>query len=195
MDSRIERTKRDTILIAAQRLFARFGLRKTTVEEIINLAKIAKGTFYKYFPDKEALFLEVVEKESASLVLAIREAVAQASTSQEKMKAYLETKASKIAELVNLYQVTRERIDEYWPQIEGVREKYLTEEQRIVREVLIDGVDKGELEVAEPELTAFTIVIAVKGLESSWMMEASPIELEQGMDLLLEVLFQGIIKR
>ncbi len=195
MDTRIERTKRDTILLAAQRLFARFGLRKTTVEEIINLAKIAKGTFYKYFPDKEALFLEVVEKESASLISAIREAVAQASTSQEKMKAYLETKACKIAELVNLYQVTRERIDEYWPQIEGVREKYLTEEQRIVREVLIDGVDKGELEVAEPELTAFAIVIAVKGLESSWMMETSPLELEQGMDLLLEVLFRGIIKR
>jgi AcrR family transcriptional regulator len=195
MDTRIERTKRDTILLAAQRLFARFGLRKTTVEEIINLAKIAKGTFYKYFPDKEVLFLEVVEKESASLVSAIREAVAQASTSQEKMKAYLETKACKIAELVNLYQVTRERIDEYWPQIEGVREKYLIEEQRIVREVLIDGVDKGELEVAEPELTAFAIVIAVKGLESSWIMETGPLELEQGMDLLLEVLFRGIIKR
>ena len=195
MDTGIERTKRDTILLAAQRLFARFGLRKTTVEEIINLAKIAKGTFYKYFPDKEALFLEVVERESASLISAIREAVAQVSTSQEKMKAYLETKACKIAELVNLYQVTRERIDEYWPQIEGVREKYLIEEQRIVREVLIDGVDKGELEVAEPELTAFAIVIAVKGLESSWIMETGPLELEQGMDLLLEVLFRGIIKR
>ena len=195
MDNKIERTKRDTILLAAQRLFARFGLRKTTVEEIINLAKIAKGTFYKYFPDKEVLFLEVVEKESASLVSAIREAVAQTSTSQEKMKAYLETKAFKITELVNLYQVTRESIDEYWPQIEEVREKYLTEEQRIVREVLIDGVDRGELEVAEPELTAFAIVIAVKGLESSWMIEASSLELEQGMDLLLEVLFQGIIKR
>jgi AcrR family transcriptional regulator len=195
MDTKIERTKRETILLAAQRLFARFGLRKTTVEEIINLAKIARGTFYKYFPDKEALFLEVVEKESASLVSAIREAVAQSSTSQEKMKAYLETKVYKIAELVNLYQVTRERIDEYWPQIEGVREKYLTEEQRIVCEVLTDGVDKGELEIAEPELTAFAIVIAVKGLESSWMMETSPLELEQGMDLLLEVLFRGILKR
>ena len=195
MDTRIERTKRETTLLAAQRLFARFGLRKTTVEEIINLAKIAKGTFYKYFPDKEALFLEVVEKESASLVSAIREAVAQASTSQEKMKAYLETKACKIAKLVNLYQVTRERIDEYWPQIEGVREKYLTEEQTIVREILINGVDKEELEVAEPKLTAFAIVIAVKGLESTWMVETSPLELEQGMDLLLEILFHGILKR
>ena len=195
MDTKIEHTKRETTLLAAQRLFARFGLRKTTVEEIINLARIAKGTFYKYFPDKEALFLEVVEKESASLVSAIREAVAQASTSQEKMKAYLETKVYKITELVNLYQVTRERIDEYWPQIEGVREKYLTEEQRIVCEVLIDGVDKGELEVAEPELTAFAIVIAVKGLESFWMIETSPLELEQGVDLLIEVLFRGILKR
>ena len=187
-------TKREKILLAAQRLFARFGLRKTTVEEIIRLARIAKGTFYKYFSDKEVLFLEVVEKESASLISDIREAVAQASTSQEKMRAYLIAKARKIAELTNLYQVTREKIDDYWPQIEGVREKYLAEEQKIVREVLIDGVDTGELDIANPELTAFAIVIAVKGLESSWMMETSPLELEEGVDLLLNILFRGILK-
>jgi AcrR family transcriptional regulator len=187
-------TKREKILLAAQRLFARFGLRKTSVEEIIRLTKIAKGTFYKYFPDKEALFREVVEKESSSLVSTIREAVAQASTSQEKMRAYLIAKARKIAELTNLYQVTREKIDDYWPQIEGVREKYLAEEQKIVREVLINGVDTGELDIANPELTAFAIFIAVKGLESSWMMETSPLELEEGVDLLLNILFRGILK-
>ena len=194
MSSILQRTKRETLLSTAQQLFARFGLKKTTVEEITRLTRIAKGTFYKYFPDKEALFREVVEKESASLVSTIREAVAQVSTSQEKMRAYLIAKARKITELTNLYQVTRERIDEYWPQIEGVREKYLTEERRIVREILVGGTDKGELEIANPELTAFAIVIAVKGLESSWMMETSPLKLEEGVDLLLNILFRGILK-
>jgi AcrR family transcriptional regulator len=195
MDTRIERTKRGNILLTAQRLFTRFGLRKTTVEEIIRLTRVAKGTFYKYFPDKEALFLEVVEKESASLISAIREAVSQSSNSQEKMKAYLKTKASKIADLVNFYQVTREGIDEYWPRIDKIREKYLSEELKIVREILTDGINNGELETANPDLTAYAIVIAVKGFESKWMLENSPMELEDGVDLLLNILFRGILKK
>ncbi len=187
--------KRENIILTAQRLFARFGLRKTTVDEIIRVAKIAKGTFYKYFPDKEALFLEVVEKESASLITAVREAVVEESTPQEKMKAYLITKVRKISELVNFYQVTRETVDEYWPRIEGVREKYLQEEQKIVFEVLKDGISKGELNVINPKLTAYAVVIAVKGLEITWMIEASPMELEKGVDLLLDVLFNGISEK
>jgi len=187
--------KKQNIILTAQRLFGRFGLKKTTVEEIIRLAKIAKGTFYKYFPDKESLFLEVVEKESVSLISAVHEAVAQAPTSQEKMKSYLITKARKIAELANFYQVTREKIDEYWPRIEGVREKYLGEEQKIVHEILLDGISRGELEIADPELTAYVIVIAIKGLESTWMIKTSPIELEEGIELLLDILFKGILKK
>ncbi len=187
-------TKRDKIVVAAQRLFSRFGLKKTTVEEIIRLTKIAKGTFYKYFPDKEALFLEVVEKESASLVSTIREEVAKASTSQEKMRMYLLTKIRNIAKLVNFYKVTHETLDEYWPQIEEVRKKYLAEEQKLVCEILKDGTANGELDVAAPELTAFAITIAVKGLESTWMIEESPLELEEGIEALLNVLFKGILK-
>ena len=187
--------KKQNIIITAQRLFGRFGLKKTTVEEIIRLAKIAKGTFYKYFPDKETLFLEVVEKESVSLISAVHEAVAQAPTSQEKMKSYLITKACKIAELANFYQVTREKIDEYWPRIEGVREKYLGEEQKIVHQILLDGISRGELEIADPELTAYVIVIAIKGLESTWMIKSSPIELEEGIELLLDILFKGILRK
>ena len=191
----MSQAKREKIILTAQRLFARFGLRKTTVDEIINIAKIAKGTFYKYFPDKEALFLEVVEKESASLITTVRDVVAEESTSQEKMKAYLITKVRKISELVNFCKVTRETVDEYWPQIEGIREKYLQEEQKIIFEVLKDGVSKGELDVVNPKLTAYAIVIAVKGLESSWMIDASPMELEKGVDLLLDVLFNGISEK
>jgi AcrR family transcriptional regulator len=194
MNADMKPEKRAEIFLVAQRLFGRFGLRKTTVEEIIRLARVAKGTFYKYFSDKDVLFLEIVEKESASLVSAIREAVAQVSTSQEKMAAYLRTKVGKVAELINFYKVTSEKIDEYWPKIEGVREKYLIEERKIVREILTGGIDKGELEVADLELTTHAIVMAMGGLESSWMMRTSPLKLEESVDSLLNVLLKGILK-
>lgn len=186
---------RERIIATAQELFSRFGLRKTTLEEIIRRANVAKGTLYKYFSNKEVLFMEVVERESETLTTLLREAVRQAPTPQGKMTAYLKVRVSKVAELANLYQVTRETVSEYWPRCERIRERHLLEEQRIVQSVLEDGVSEGVFDVRAPELTASAIVMAARGLESSWVLEANSLELEEGADILLDVLFKGILRR
>lgn len=187
--------KRERIVATAQALFARFGLRKTTLEEIIRLAKVAKGTFYKYFSNKEVLFMEVVERESETLTALVQEAVRQAATPQDKMTAYLKVRVRTVAELANLYEVTRETVNEYWPRCDGIREKHLLKEQRIVQSILEDGVSEGVFDLRAPELTASAIVIAARGLESSWMLEANLLQLEDGADILLDVLFKGILRR
>ena len=186
---------RERIIGTAQALFSRFGLRKTTLEEIIHRANVARGTFYKHFSNKEVLFMEVVARESATLTALIREAVREAPTPQEKMKAYLKVRVRTVAELANLYEVTRETASEYSPRCEGVREKHLLEEQRIVQSVLEEGMSEEVFDLRAPELTASAIVMAARGLESSWMLEANSLEIEEGADILLEVLFRGILRR
>ena len=47
--------KRAQIIQTAERLFARFGSKRVTVEEICREADVSKMTFYKYFPNKVAL--------------------------------------------------------------------------------------------------------------------------------------------
>ncbi len=42
-------------------LFERHGLRKTTVEEITKAVGISKGAFYKFFPSKEELYMQILE--------------------------------------------------------------------------------------------------------------------------------------
>ena len=58
---------KEIILKTSQKLFARFGLRKTTVDEIAKLARIGKGTIYHYFKTKEQIFAEIIDKESRYL--------------------------------------------------------------------------------------------------------------------------------
>ncbi len=186
---------RERIIATAQALFGRFGLRKTTLDEIIRRANIAKGTFYKYFSNKEVLFMEVVARESATMTTLIRQAVREAPTPQDRITAYLKTRVRTVAELANLYEVTREAVSDYWPRCEGIRKSHLLEEQRIVQSVLEDGVSAGTFDIPAPELTASAVVIAARGLESSWMLEANLLEIEEGADILLEVLFKGILRR
>jgi TetR/AcrR family transcriptional regulator, cholesterol catabolism regulator len=57
--SRRERKKEETkerILQSAFQLFRKHGVEATTVEDICDKADVAKGTFFNYFPRKEAVF-------------------------------------------------------------------------------------------------------------------------------------------
>src|SRR5689334_24445804 len=57
--SRRERKKEETkerIFKAAFALFKHKGVEATTIEEICEKADVAKGTFFNYFPHKEAVF-------------------------------------------------------------------------------------------------------------------------------------------
>src|SRR5207248_3771288 len=65
-DGRRERRKeemRSQIFQAAMRLFERKGVFDTTVEEITESADVAKGTFFNYFPSKEAILTKLADRQ------------------------------------------------------------------------------------------------------------------------------------
>jgi len=58
MERRRART-RDALIAAAQRLLAERAPDAVNIDEIVEIADVAKGTFYNYFTDKDALIQEV----------------------------------------------------------------------------------------------------------------------------------------
>jgi AcrR family transcriptional regulator len=59
----MEREKKDCILSAAVRAFARFGFKKASVDQIAKDAGVAKGTVYLAADTKEDLFYQAVHRE------------------------------------------------------------------------------------------------------------------------------------
>jgi AcrR family transcriptional regulator len=58
-----ERTKaanRETILVAARRVFSDIGYGAASVRDIVRETDLATGTFYNYFPDKESVLRALV---------------------------------------------------------------------------------------------------------------------------------------
>jgi AcrR family transcriptional regulator len=53
--------RRLDILRAARQCFATRGYHDTKVDDIVAVAKVAKGTFYLYFRDKRSIFVELVD--------------------------------------------------------------------------------------------------------------------------------------
>ncbi len=52
--------KRNSLIEAARNLFIEKGIHNTSIDAIVQRANVAKGTFYLYFKDKDALLSEIV---------------------------------------------------------------------------------------------------------------------------------------
>lgn len=59
--ARARAATRERLLASGQALFADQGLHKVTTHDIAAHAGVAAGTFYNHFPDKHALFRELVD--------------------------------------------------------------------------------------------------------------------------------------
>ncbi|MDF2841437.1 MAG: TetR family transcriptional regulator [Clostridia bacterium] len=53
---------------AAQQCLGKFGVRKTTVDQLVQMAGISKGAFYIFYPSKEILFFTVLEEFQGTLI-------------------------------------------------------------------------------------------------------------------------------
>ena len=62
-----ETSKKKRMLASAYELFIKKGINKTTIQDIVDAARVAKGTFYLYFEDKYKLQEELVTEKSKEL--------------------------------------------------------------------------------------------------------------------------------
>lgn len=162
------------------------------MDEIAEKASVSKATIYKYFDSKEEVFDQVVKDESEQLQDAVTRAVDEAPSVVDKLRAYLLTKITKIHDLVNFYRVTREMWNEYCPYIDSARAEFIAREKELIKDILEEGNQTGELNVAKIDLTAHTIVISLKSMEFSWTTETCGIPLDEYVDFLITLIMNGI---
>ena len=65
---------RAKLLEAGRSCFLRYGLKKTTIEDVVHPTGIAKSSFYLFFDSKEALFIEVLMAELPAMTKRLLEA-------------------------------------------------------------------------------------------------------------------------
>ena len=80
---------RDRILQAALQVFAEKGYHRAVVDDIVRASQTSKGAVYHHFPNKEALFLALVDEFSARLAEAIATAIEGSHGALGKVQAAL----------------------------------------------------------------------------------------------------------
>ena len=80
---------RDRILQAALQVFAGKGYHGAAVDDIVRASRTSKGAVYHHFPNKEALFLALVDELSARLATAVTTAIESRQGALGKVEAAL----------------------------------------------------------------------------------------------------------
>jgi len=188
-------SKEDVILKTARGLFAHFGLKKVTTDEIAKEAHISKATIYKYYQNKTDILKHVVDMEAREFLTALKTAVEGETTVIGKLRAYILARLTKVRDLVKYYGVTKESWETFQPHLEILAEWFLQEEKNIVKRVLQQGIREGELELGRVDLCAHLMVVTFQSVELPWALDAHRIAASDYANMIIDMMYNGIRKR
>jgi len=169
-----KRIKRSRIEAEGIRLFLESGFERTSIEQIVAGSDIARGTFYLYFSDKEALFfslIDVVFDHVVTLLEGVAGQLSVAETPAECLVIYrdmaLGLGAIAVAHPQALMLTFRESRQ---PGVagSGLRERELRL-QALVVDFTTRAVERGLVQIAHPELTVLVIYGAIERLYYEFM--------------------------
>jgi AcrR family transcriptional regulator len=181
---------RAAILQAGLEVFAELGYGAASVRDIVRRTDLATGTFYNYFPDKEAVLRAILEENATEVRRRLRTA-RQASTTLEDFvssgfRAYYEY----LSEDPLVFEVTRRNAGTIRTMFDEPALGASTEE--LVEDIQA-GVAAGALPPLDAELLARAMVGA--GFEIGvLMLEREPTDVE-GAVAFVTALFLGGIER
>ncbi len=186
---------RKKVIISAGQIFSRYGFKKTTMDEIAKALKIGKSSIYYYFESKEKIFEAVINHEANILRNELTKAIKSVESPVDKMKNYVFVRMKSFEKLANYYNAIFDKNLDHFDFIETIREKYDREELAILRLLLWHGSREKVFKVANSEYTALAIQTSLKGLEVPLFWKKKEVNIESRLNTILDVLFNGILKK
>ncbi len=183
--------KKERIISAAKELIAQYGFKKTTMDEIAAKARMGKSTMYYYFKNKEDIFAEIVRIDSDLFRQKLIDAIQAAYSPQDKIMQYVRTRMLHLKELSNYYKtLTNEYLDHYFF-IEQVREDFYSFENKILSDLIKEGIQQNIFTPCDIDVVVHMIAIAIKGLEYPLFIQKEQ-DLEKDSKQMIEIIFKGI---
>ncbi|BBW99567.1 TetR family transcriptional regulator [Mycolicibacterium moriokaense] len=96
---------RDQILEAALLCFAQLGIQRTSIQDVANMARVARGTVYRYFEDRKVLVEAAIRLGGQKYYRTVAAAMADKQSLAEQLGAMAEAQA-----LILLEHRTRNRL-------------------------------------------------------------------------------------
>ncbi len=193
---RAQRGVKGIVIEAARDIFARYGFRKTTMEEIAQAAHLAKSSLYHYFRSKEEIFAAILDHEFQTSMDEVAQAVKAESKHSEKLRIYFRYRLLAMQKATSFYSAVLDEYFEFYPEIERMRRDIDAWEMKTVADILRQGIAEGEFSLVDLDAAQIGLRAVLRGVEFYCIaVEKNFDKIEQIQDLLLNTFFYGILKR
>lgn len=156
--------KRSRILEVAKRRFSHYGLAKTTMAEIAKDLAFSKALLYYYFPDKNSLYVAVIEDVMDELDVDIRSLISTKIKVDDAISIFLEQRVESLKKYFYIIEYTFLISKDVNEDISKVIFNTFNCQKEIVKTILSNGIQNNELQDMDVEENASIFLHACSGM-------------------------------
>jgi predicted DNA-binding protein YlxM (UPF0122 family) len=186
------KTKCQKIIDSAMRLFARYGYKKTSLDEIAKSTGVVKGALYHYFPDKESLFATIVKYESEKWIVKLRSSVDNSEPPKQRLVHFIMARFSLMRDIAKEINVTKEAFYEIHSLLSSIATSYYPEEQKIISAILSDGIRGKVFKKIDVEYVSEIISNCLRSQEPSLVFENDNSLMKRKIRTICDLFLTGI---
>ena len=198
-DANHARDIRSAILEATDRLLARHGYKKMTIDDLAAEVGIGKGSVYLHFSSKEEIALSHIDALIERLKTRLDDIASKKTACDKRLKEMLVERV--IFRFDSVQQYTRS-LDDIFSKIRQQllerRKRYFGEEARIFAKLIKEGVDIGAFANTDPDDVALSLLLATNSLlpySLSTQELGERREIHKRVSELADLLLNGLVAR
>jgi TetR/AcrR family transcriptional regulator, fatty acid metabolism regulator protein len=183
---------RDKILQAALEVFAEKGYHRALVDDIVRASRTSKGAVYHHFPNKEALFLALVDEFSARLAEAVAGAIADAHGALGKVQAALTAGLETFARHRDLARILLLESVSLGPAYQSKRLEVHERFASLIQAHLDEAVAEGSIPPLHTRVATLAWLGAVNEVVIQWLYSGRPDLRTEAVPALTPLLLRSI---
>jgi TetR/AcrR family transcriptional regulator, cholesterol catabolism regulator len=181
------------LLEIACRLFATRGYEGTSLRDIAEEAQITKAALYYHFPNKEALYQQILVENLETLISRARDAIEHAGSATDKVRRLMLASADVYAEAPHAWLAGS---NAFWsgmaPANRAAMVKRRDRYERLLRACIADGVATGEFRRVDPAIAGRLLLSALNQL-TRWHSPGGKLTAREVIEQYLEIILQGLL--
>jgi len=185
--------KREAIMRAATKVFARSGYFNSKVADVAREAGVADGTVYLYFKSKEEILRSIFERNTSEAVRAGREELAKIEDPREKLRRIARHHLERLGadrDLAVVFQVELRGTTKFMEEFSAAG---LAEYLGLIREVFEEGQAAGVFRRGlKAKLVAKVLFGALDEMATNWILSKRRYKLAPMADEVLDIFLGGV---
>lgn len=185
--------RKEQILNAAIKVFSQKGFAGTLVDKVAELAKLGKGTIYRYFDNKQDLFISTALRGIDDLKNTVLKEIDEGKDPLEKIEKAISAYLGFFEKNPDLINIVLHAPVELQQEIKKRYFKHYQDHLDKMVDIFNQGINQGRIRKLDPRAAILILVNLLNGFIYTWGMEGRKYSLRDYVPGIIDIFFRGIL--